>query len=49
VEARGVNYYSLYWDGSRWWISGISWDDERPDNPIPPSWVGVHTEEDDLR
>jgi hypothetical protein len=49
VEARGVNYFSLYWDGSRWWISGISWDDERPDNPIPPAWVGVHTEEGDLR
>lgn len=49
VEARGVNYFSLYWDGSRWWISGMSWDDERPDNPIPPAWVGVHTEEGDLR
>ena len=49
VEARGVNYFSLYWDGSRWWISSISWDDERPDNPIPPSWVGGHTEEGDLR
>ena len=48
VEARGVNYYSLYWDGSRWWISGMSWDDERPDNQIPPAWVGVHTEEGDL-
>jgi hypothetical protein len=49
VEARGVNYFSLYWDGSRWWISGMSWDDERPDNQIPPAWVGVHTEEGDLR
>lgn len=49
VEERGVNYFSLYRDGSRWWISGISWDDERPDNPIPPSWVGTHTEGGDPR
>ena len=41
---RGINYLMLYWDGSRWWISGAVWDDERPDNPIPPAWVGVHDE-----
>jgi len=35
---RGVNYLLLYWDGSRWWISGAVWDDERPGNPIPPEW-----------
>ncbi|MEO8030701.1 MAG: hypothetical protein ABI765_07620 [Gemmatimonadota bacterium] len=39
---RGVNYVMLYWDGTRWWISAASWDDERPDNPIPASWIGVH-------
>lgn len=32
---RGVNSIQLFWDGSRWWISGVAWDDERPDNPIP--------------
>ena len=40
---RGVNYVTLYWDGTRWWISNASWDDERPDNPLPKTWVG-HTE-----
>ncbi|MEO8199832.1 MAG: hypothetical protein ABI679_04850 [Gemmatimonadota bacterium] len=33
---RGVNSIQLFWDGNRWWISGVAWDDERPDNPIPP-------------
>lgn len=39
---RGINYLMLYWDGTRWWITGAVWDDERPDNPIPAAWVGVH-------
>jgi hypothetical protein len=33
---RGVNSIQLFWDGTRWWISGVAWDDERADNPIPP-------------
>jgi hypothetical protein len=32
---RGVNSIQLFWDGDRWWISGVAWDDERPENPIP--------------
>ena len=34
--ARGVNSLDLYWDGTRWWITAASWDDERPGSPIPP-------------
>lgn len=41
VLDRGVNYLLLYWDGSRWWITGAVWDDERRDNPLPPSWIGA--------
>jgi hypothetical protein len=41
LTGRGVNYLMLFWDGSRWWITGAVWDDERPDNPIPPTWVGT--------
>lgn len=41
VTARGVNYLMVFWDGTRWWITGAVWDDERPDNPIPPGWIGV--------
>jgi len=34
--SRGVNIYQLYFDGKRWWILSIVWDEERPGNPIPP-------------
>lgn len=40
VIGRGVNYFQLYWDGTRWWIAGMVWDDERPNNPIPKGWAG---------
>jgi hypothetical protein len=35
VLGRGVNSIQLYWDGTRWWIAGATWDDERPGNQIP--------------
>jgi hypothetical protein len=35
VTGRGVNSLDLYWDGKRWWITAASWDDERPNAPIP--------------
>jgi sugar lactone lactonase YvrE len=38
--ARGVNSIDLYWDGTRWWITAASWDDERPGSPIPPELLG---------
>lgn len=34
-KGRGVNSIELYNDGKRWWISAVSWDDERAENPIP--------------
>jgi hypothetical protein len=36
LVARGVNIFTLYNDGKRWWILSIAGDEERPDNPIPP-------------
>jgi hypothetical protein len=33
---RGVNIFQLYNDGRRWWILSMVWDEERPDNPLPP-------------
>jgi hypothetical protein len=35
VVARGVNIYQTFFDGKRWWILSIVWEEERPDNPIP--------------
>lgn len=39
VIARGINSVELYFDGKRWWISSASWDQERPDNPIPKEFL----------
>lgn len=35
-KERGINIFQLYFDGKRWWILSMVWDEERPDNPIPP-------------
>ena len=34
--ARGVHTIQLVSDERRWWIASLSWDVERPDQPIPP-------------
>jgi len=39
VIARGINSIELFYDGKRWWIASTIWDDERPDNPIPPEYL----------
>jgi hypothetical protein len=36
VLERGVNIFQLYFDGKRWWILSMVWDEERQGNPIPP-------------
>jgi hypothetical protein len=36
---RGVNSIQLVRDGTRWWIASVAWDAERPDNPIPASFL----------
>jgi hypothetical protein len=33
--ARGINSIQMIYDGKRWWIVSILWDEERPDNPLP--------------
>jgi len=38
--ARGINSIQLFYDGSRWWITTVLWDSERPDNPIPGTYLG---------
>ncbi len=44
VTERYVNYSQLYWDGTRWWITGEIWQEESPNSPIPDSWVGTWEE-----
>jgi len=36
---RGINSLQLYYDGQRWWISSILWEDERGDNLIPQEYL----------
>lgn len=36
---RGVNSIQLIFDGSRWWISSLTWSAERPDLPLPPRYL----------
>jgi hypothetical protein len=38
-KGRGVNSIELYNDGARWWISAVTWEEERPDNPIPKEFL----------
>lgn len=39
IKGRGVNSIELFWDGTRWWISAVSWDEERAGNPIPKEFL----------
>ncbi len=39
--SRGINAIQLFWDGTRWWILSIAWDDERPNNPLPGDLDGA--------
>jgi hypothetical protein len=36
---RGINSIQLFNDGTRWWVVGVLWDNERPDKPIPPAFL----------
>lgn len=36
---RGINSIQLFHDGKRWWACGITWEDERADNPIPELYL----------
>lgn len=39
VKGRGVNSIEPFRDGARWWISAVSWDEERAGNPIPKEFL----------
>jgi len=42
VTDRFVNYFNLFWDGTRWWIAGMVWQQEGPSTPIPSEWFGIY-------
>lgn len=35
---RGINSFQLYFDGQRWWISSLLWEDEWGDKLIPKEY-----------
>jgi hypothetical protein len=37
--ARGVNSFQLLFDGKRWWVVTIFWQEETPDNPLPKEFL----------
>ena len=36
---RGINSFQLLFDGTRWWIVNIYWQDEDPAHPIPSQYL----------
>lgn len=37
--ARGINSFQLYFDGERWWVCSILWDQEAEGRPIPEEYA----------
>lgn len=36
---RGINSFQLFYDGHRWWVLNISWQDEDASRPIPEKYL----------
>jgi len=36
---RGINSFQLFWDGTRWWVVSIFWNDESSAGPIPAQYL----------
>jgi len=36
---RGINSIQLFYDGSRWWIVSIYWQQESTEHPVPEKYV----------
>ncbi len=37
--ARGINSFQLFYDGKRWWVVTIYWEEETPENPLPAEFL----------
>jgi hypothetical protein len=37
--ARGINSFQLFFDGTRWWVVTIYWQEETPQNPLPAEFL----------
>lgn len=36
---RGINSFQLFFDGSRWWVISVMWENERANSPIPSVYL----------
>ena len=41
VIMRGINTFQLARHGGRWWVVSIMWQQETPQNPIPPKYLSA--------
>jgi hypothetical protein len=39
--ARGINSFQLYYDGARWWVVTIFWEEESPTTPLPKEFLST--------
>ncbi len=39
ILGRGINAFTLFWDGDRWWILSIAWDEESAAGSIPARYL----------
>ena len=39
VGGRGINSFQLMYDGTRWWIMSVFWQQESEAHPIPPAYL----------
>ncbi len=37
LQFQGMNMIHLFWDGARWWIMHVIWDNERDGVKLPPA------------
>jgi len=37
--ARGINSFQLFYDGVRWYVVTIFWQEETPENPLPKEFL----------
>jgi hypothetical protein len=37
--ARGINSFQLFYDGTRWWVVTIYWQEETPENLLPKEFL----------
>ncbi len=40
ILGRGINSFQVVWNGGRWWIVSIIWDEEIEAGPIPDAYLG---------